>query len=81
MMHINLVTVDATEKLSCSFDIRNIKTTDRHGKKEEKIQAVATFIKDGEEICKIHNIGNFKECTKLLDRNFAIEKAKKLLKL
>lgn len=74
-MHINLVKVD---DFLVSFDIENVETT-KNGKREERILAVAKFTKDGAEIHKIYNLGNFDYCAKLLDNNFAISEAKRLI--
>lgn len=61
-----------------SYDIKNIKSI-KDGKKTEKVECVATFIKDGEEIHRIYNVGDFNFCAKLLDREFAIKEAEKMI--
>lgn len=72
-MHINTVKVG---DIWVSYDIENVKTTDKNGRKEEKIQVVATFTQSGE---RLHKVGNIKEpcygpaamVGKLLDNDFA----------
>lgn len=74
-MHINLVKVD---DFFVSYDIENVRTT-KNGKREERILAVAKFVKDGVEIHKIYNLGDFGYCAKLLDNSFAISEAKRMI--
>lgn len=76
-MQINMVTLD--DNLSVSYELINVKKTDGKGQKSESIQAVARIVRDGEEIHKIYNIGNFDYCAKLLDRDFAIAEGKRMI--
>lgn len=61
-----------------SFDIENVKAK-RNGKNFEEVQAIATYTKDGEEIAKIYKLGNFEYCAKLLDNDFAISEARRII--
>lgn len=75
-MHINGVTVNG---IWVSFDIENVVSISEKGVKSEAIQGVATFVKSGEQIHKIYNIGNFDFCAKLLDNEFAKMEAKRMI--
>ena len=75
-MHINGVTVNG---LWVSFDIENVVSISEKGVKSEAVQGVATFVKAGEQIHKIYNIGNFDFCAKLLDNEFAKSKAIRMI--
>lgn len=75
-MHINGVTVNG---IWVSFDIENVKSISEKGVKSEEVQAVATFVKAGEQIHKIYNVGSFDFCAKLLDDEFAKMDAKRMI--
>lgn len=75
-MHINGVTVNG---IWVSFDIENVVSISEKGVKSEAVQGVATFVKAGEQIHKIYNIGNFDFCAKLLDNEFAKAKAIRMI--
>ena len=75
-MHINRVKI---EEIWVSFDIKNVVSTNKNGNKENEVQAVATFTKNGDEIHKIYNLGNFDYCAKLLDNEFAKAEAKAMI--
>ena len=75
-MHINGVTVNG---IWVSFDIENVVSISEKGVKSEAVQGVATFVKAGEQIHKIYNIGNFDFCAKLLDNEFAKSKAIRMI--
>lgn len=75
-MHIIGVTVD---NIFVSFDIENVVSVSDRGVKEERVQAVATFYRNGEIIHKIYNVGNFDYCTKLLDSSFAAMEAQQMI--
>lgn len=75
-MHINSVTVNG---IWVSFEIENVVSISEKGVKSEAVQGVATFVRAGEQIEKIYNIGNFDFCAKLLDDEFAKTKAKRMI--
>lgn len=74
-MHISKINVDG---IWVSYDIENVKSI-QNGIKKEDVQAVASFIKDGEVIHKIYKIGNFDYCAKLLDREFGKSEAIRMI--
>lgn len=75
-MNINRV---RTNDVWVSFDIENVKSTSQNGQKNESIQIVAHFIKGGEEIHKIYNLGNAEKIAKLLDREYAKSEAVRMI--
>lgn len=75
-MHITLVNIDG---ILVSFDIENEVGTLKNGLGVERVVGTATFKKRGEVIHKIYNIGNFDYLSNLLDRDFAIEEAKRMI--
>lgn len=75
-MHINRVSVN---DVWVSFDIENVKSTSQNGQKEESIQIVAHFLKGGEEIHKIYNLGNADKIAKLLNREYAKSEAVRMI--
>lgn len=77
-IHVNAVHVD---DFWVSFDIKNTKTVDKKGKKEERVELVAHFTKAGERIHTIHNLGGASEIAKLLDREYAKNQALEMIRL
>ena len=75
-MHINAVKIN---DIWVSYDIVNVKAKTQKGQKIENIQSVATFTKEGEQITKIYNIGNFDYCAKLLNDDFAKSEARRMI--
>lgn len=75
-MNINSVRVDDT---ICYFEILNVKSTDKNGKAEERVMAVAIFVRNGKELHRIYNLGNFDYCAKLLDSDFARSEAERMI--
>nr|DAR80180.1 MAG TPA: hypothetical protein [Caudoviricetes sp.] len=75
-MHINGVTVNG---IWVSFDIENVESISEKGVKSEEVQAVATFVRAGEQIHKIYNVGSFDFCAKLLDDEFAKSVANRMI--
>lgn len=75
-MHINGVTVNG---IWVSFDIENVVSISEKGVKSEEVQAVATFVRAGEQIHKIYNVGSFDFCAKLLDDEFAKTEANRMI--
>lgn len=41
--------------------------------------AVAIFVRNGEELHRIYNLGNFDYCAKLLDSDFARSEAERMI--
>lgn len=74
-MHINKINING---IWVSYDIENVKSI-QNGIKKEDVQAVASFIKDGEVIHKIYKIGNFDYCAKLLDMEFGKSEAIRMI--
>ena len=76
-MHINSIRVK--NDIWCHFEILNVKSTDKNWKAEERVMAVAIFVRNGEELHRIYNLGNFDYCAKLLDSDFARSEAERMI--
>ena len=74
-MHINRVRV---EDIWCSFDILNVTSKNKNSSTDE-VMAVAIFTREGKELHRIYNLGNFNYCAKLLDNDFAKEEAERMI--
>ena len=82
-MHINTVKIG---EVWVSYDLENVKATDRSGRKEEKIQVVATFKQNGKCFHKVYNLRSpyFDRATvvsKLFDNDYAKEYAVTLVEI
>lgn len=75
-MHINCVRVD---DIWCSFEILNVTSKAKNGNAEDSVMAVAIFTRGGEELHRIYNLGNFDDCAKLLDSDFARSEAEQMI--
>lgn len=74
-MHINRVRI---EDIWCSFEILNVTSKNRNSSTDE-VMAVAIFTREGKELHRIYNLGNFNYCAKLLDNDFAKEEAERMI--
>ena len=76
-MHINSIRVK--NDIWCHFEILNVKSKDKKLEVEESVMAVAIFVRGGEELHRIYNLGNFDYCVKLLDSDFARSEAEQMI--
>lgn len=68
-MHVNTIYLK-DNNLWVSYDLEIV---------NENICLNATFVRDGEQIHKIHKLGTFDMLCELKDKDFAIAKAKELI--
>ena len=74
-MHINCVRV---EDIWCSFEVLNV-TSKNKTESTDEVMAVAIFTREGKELHRIYNLGNFAYCAKLLDNDFARKEAERMI--
>lgn len=74
-MHVNRVRI---EDIWCSFDVLNVTSKNKNSSTDE-VMAVAIFTREGKELHRIYNLGNFNYCAKLLDNDFAKEEAERMI--